>query len=276
MDTQKNKLGLRRPAQNLKVALCVGLSVIFVALGPSRANAAAQIETDGPDFVESSEVVGKGRLQFESDFESEKDHRSAIRRSSLRTLVRMGLSDNIEARVDIEGLARVFPASAATSADSLGGTAIGFKWHSHDMDANAGKPSVSWIFHLEIPRTNGLAQKNYVQTSFRSVITWDLGKDWSAGLMPGIRFNTSALGDHFVSASLGAVVGKKLNQRWRVFVESATPQIAPAKDGGVLWSWDVGAAYLITDNWQIGMRTGAGLNRNTPTRNLLIELAGRF
>jgi hypothetical protein len=279
MKTLKIKSNISKPfrlTRNLRLALYTILISIAQAVTPTEVHAAATIETDGPDFVESSEVVGKGRLQFESDFETERDHQTAIRRSSLKTLVRMGLSDNIEARVEIEGLARVFPATSATPADSLGGTAIGLKWHSHDLDASTGKPSVSWILHLELPRMNGLAQKNYLQSSLRSVITWDLGQDWSAGLMPGMRLNTSATGEHFVSASLGAVLGKKLNERWRVFAESATPQIARAKYGGVTWSWDVGAAYLITDNWQLGMRAGAGLNRNTPNRNLLIELAGRF
>ena len=212
---------------NVAASLTITLAFALAMIAPSRVLAAGPIETDGPDFVESSEVVGKGRYQFESDFESSRDQGTAIRRSSLTTLLRMGISDNIEARVEIEGLARVFPATSATSADSLGGTAIGLKWHSHDQDAVAGKPSISWIFHLEFPRTVGMAQSSTLQSSIRSVITWPFKQDWSVGLMPGIRFNTSPIGEHFVSASLGAVLGKKLNERWRVFAESATPQIAP-------------------------------------------------
>mgnify|MGYP003353933713 FL=1 len=46
-------------------------------------SAPAVIDTDGPDFVESSEVVGKGRFQFESDVMAERDRRNPAPITSL-------------------------------------------------------------------------------------------------------------------------------------------------------------------------------------------------
>jgi len=59
-------------------------------------------------------------------------------------------------------------------------------------------------------------------------------------------------------------------------VENSTSQIARSQDGGVMMSWDVGAAYLVANDWQIGFRAGVAANKNTPNNFVLFELAGRF
>jgi len=41
-------------------------------------------------------------------------------------------------------------------------------------------------------------------------------------------------------------------------------------------SWTFGAAYLVANDWQIGVRQALAANRNTPNSQLLFELAGRF
>jgi hypothetical protein len=56
----------------------------------------------------------------------------------------------------------------------------------------------------------------------------------------------------------------------------ASPRAAREENGGVLLYKNAGAAYLLGDDWQIGVRAGWAANRNTPTRYLLVSLAGRF
>lgn len=76
------------------------------------------------------------------------------------------------------------------------------------------------------------------------------------------------------------LLGINFSRRWsdslRAFVESSAAQIAASQDGGVVRYWDVGAAYLLTNDWQIGMRSAIAGNRNTPNTQLLLEVAGRF
>ncbi|HYL25874.1 MAG TPA: transporter, partial [Burkholderiales bacterium] len=62
----------------------------------------------------------------------------------------------------------------------------------------------------------------------------------------------------------------------RTFVETAAPQIASGRDGGTVASWDIGAAYLLTNDWQLGVRAATSATRATPSSQLLFELAGRF
>lgn len=53
------------------------LALLLVALLTSPIVFAAEpIDADGPDFVESSEVIGKGRFQYEADMMLVQDYRA--------------------------------------------------------------------------------------------------------------------------------------------------------------------------------------------------------
>jgi hypothetical protein len=114
------------------------------------------IDTDGPDFVESSEVVPDGRFQYELD--------ARARETSL--LLKQGVAERFELRLTL------------AHHDAPG---IGIKWHALDRDAAAGRPAVAWIVDVEKP-------------ALRSVITWDLPHDLSLGVMPGIGHGSSIFG----------------------------------------------------------------------------------
>ncbi len=243
------------------------------------AAAGKSIDTDGPDFVESSEVVGNGRFQFEFDVVTERDRRNAVRATTLSTptLLRFGVADTVELRVETDGALRVIDHSGAgTTAGGRGDTAFGIKWHTQDRDPTTFTPAVSWILHFETPSGTGQFKGRGVSPSLRTVITWELPHDLSLGFMPGIRYGSIADGKRYASAINGLVLNKQWTGKLRTFVENAVPRIAHAADGGVEMSWDVGAAYLVTNDWQIGMRAGVAANRNTPTNQVLLELAGRF
>src|SRR5947208_1578529 len=119
------------------------ISVVLLAycvIADTRAG--ESIDTDGPDFVESSEVVGKGRTQLEVDVVSERDRRELVRRTtSTPTLVRHGITDTLELRVETEG--RVWSTSDApdtgirSTEKGNGDASFGLKWHSHDRDPTA-------------------------------------------------------------------------------------------------------------------------------------------
>jgi hypothetical protein len=246
------------------------------------AGAANPIDTDGPDFVESSEVVGKGRFQFETDFTFERDHRNPARVTtfSTPTLLRFGVADTIELRVETEGWMRVRTDGTGTTPGSTltgtGDTAVGIKWHSQDRDKATYTPAVSWILHFEAPTGSDAFKGHGVAPSLRSVITWELPYDLALGFMPGVKYGSAPDGRRYVSAISGLVLNKQWTERLRTFVENSAPQIARAADGGVVMSWDVGAAYLVTNDWQIGFRAGVAANKNTPDKFVLFEVAGRF
>ncbi len=248
-------------------------------MAAEAACASATIDTDGPDFVESSEVVGKGRAQFEADAVADRDTRGAARITTLSApvLLRFGVTDTVELRVETEGAQRVIDHNGAgATIDGTGNTALGVKWHAQDRDPATHTPAVSWILHFETPSGTGQFRGRGVAPSLRSVITWELPHDLALGFMPGIRFGSTPTGRRSASAISGLVLNKQWTDRLRTFVEISAPQIAHGVDGGVVMSWDAGAAYLMTRDWQIGVRGSVAANRNTPNNQLLFELAGRF
>jgi hypothetical protein len=236
-----------------------------------RAFALDPIDTDGPDFVESSEVVPKGHFQYEVDATWAKNRPSTESASfSTPTLLKYGMTEDLELRIAPEGYVR------ENGTSGLGDTALGIKWHSHDRNAAAGRPAVSWIAHVDAPTGARQLRGNGLRPSLRSVLTWDLPNDLALGIMPGIKYDSTDDGHRFTSAIFGAVLNKRLSDQWRVFVESSVPQISHQRDGGVIASWDLGAAYLATNDTQLGMRVGVAANRNTPSNYFLLELAQRF
>lgn len=159
------------------------------------AGAAKPIDTDGPDFVESSEVVGKERFQFEAGVVSERDRRSASRGTTAGTptLLRFGVADSVELRVESEGQMRVTNDNVADRAGSTvtgtGDTALGIKWHSQDRDRLANTPAVSWLLHFEAPTGSHPFKGHGSAVSLRSVTTWELPHALALGFMPGVAAN---------------------------------------------------------------------------------------
>jgi hypothetical protein len=144
--------------------------------------------------------------------------------------------------------------------------AIGIKWHSQDRDPAAGIPALSWILHYGRQST----------PSLRAVATWDLPYDLALGVMPGAKFDVAPDGHRLVSGIFGAALNRRWSGNFRTFIEISAPQIASSRDGGVFLYRSVGAAYLMGNDWQIGVRASSAANRNTPSGQLLFELAGRY
>ena len=264
----------------MRAHLRIFFLAVLICASTFPAHAVEPIETDGPDFVDSSEAVGKDRLQIEADFVSERSGRDGALRRSVSTpmLARYGISENFELRVD--GTLQVHETTRDGGIDSTasghGDISLGFKWHTQDRDQATNTPAVCWIFDLNTPTGSENFRGHGLRPGLRSVITWDLPDDFSLGAMPGVIHDSRADGQRFTSAILGIILGKRLSERFRVFVESASSQIAHAEDGGVVSAWDVGAGYLLTKDVQIASRFAVGANRNSPAKTLIVELAVRF
>ena len=130
-------------ASTVTVAFVAALTALTCPL----AALADPIETDGPDFVESTEVVGKGRFQFETDFALERDRRNdeTTRTFSTPTLLRMGISDTVELRLanDFHSRQTTSSATGDTTESGRGGVTLGLKWKSHEADKEAGTPDIA-------------------------------------------------------------------------------------------------------------------------------------
>jgi hypothetical protein len=239
-----------------------------------------EIKTDRPDFVESSDVVGRGRLQIETSFAVEHDHVDGHRDRTRNTptLLRIGAGESWELRIETDG--RI---SSRTIDDQNGqanttrgyaDVSIGAKWHLQDQEGM--RPGTAVLVHADTDTGSRAFRGNGIRPSIRVVAEWELAHDYSLGVMPGLIYDKAADGRRFTSGIFGIVVGRSWTDRFRTFIELAAPQIARAKHGGNIVTADLGAAYLLTTNTQLDVMFQKGVNKNAPDHAWTMGLSMKF
>lgn len=255
-----------RRSMRLVAGLCLPAAM---GLSGQAAYAAApesdKIVTDRPDFVESSDTVGNGGVQLETSIALERDRADGIKRRTASTpsLLRVGVTDALELRVETDGRMvernRDLPGGAASTERGYADTSLGVKWHARD--AQDGMPSLGMLLHVDLDSGSAAFRANGTRPSLRLSAEWDLPDDFALGVMPGLASAHNDAGRRYTSGIFGVVLGKQWNQRWRSFVEVAAPEIARVRDGGSVVTFDVGGAYLLSQHWQIDSALSRGLTR---------------
>jgi hypothetical protein len=246
---------------------------ILCGLGAAAAAHAADddaIATDRPDFVESSQVVGKGRAQLETSVQWERE--DGQRTLSTPTLVRLGVGESFELRFETDG--RTVTHAGADNSTGWADTAAGIKWHVADQAGNA--PSMALLLHADLPSGSAALRGHGVRPSLRLVAEWEFAQGLSLGVMPGIGSETNENGSRYGYGILAATLGKEFNERVRGFVELAAPQVAHAADGGTQLSFDTGLTYLVNKDCQLDAVLTHGLNRRSPDLGVGIGLSIRL
>jgi hypothetical protein len=236
------------------------------------------IVTDRPDFVESSDVVGKGRVQLETSIAIDRDRHEGVkeRTTSTPTLLRVGVADTLELRLETDGRLRY-------RADGAGGplrqrgwadTAIGIKWHARDE--GEGGPSIGFLLHADLASGSTAFRGSGVRPSLRMAAEWEFGDGIGLGVMPGLVRDRTPDGSHAVNGIFAVVLGKSWSDRFRTFVEVAMPQIAHARHGGTQATFDVGASWLLSPRWQVDAMLVRGLNDRTADLSFTAGLSYKY
>lgn len=246
--------------------------LIYLLMFGGYCLAVEPIDTDGPDFVESSEVVPLRYIQYELGLGSSSASSNSAQSSTTDTplLLRYGIAKDWELRIQSDGYI------SQNGDKGIGTTAFGFKYRSQGRDLKKGVPAIAWIVHLETPLASPVYRNNGILPVLRSVITWDLKDDYSVAIMPGIAKQVNPTGEAFIGAIFGAVLGKRISDKSRIFIELSVPTISKSDQAGIVVSGDVGGAYLLSNDTQVGFRAGIGLNSNSPRQYILFELAQRY
>jgi len=258
-------------------ALAVLLAVAATLPDSAAAQDKDSIVTDRPDFVESSDVVGIGRLQIETSvaFERNRTDSARDRLTSTPTLLRFGVADAWELRLETDGrlIAHSTDLDNGHTERSSGyaDTSLGVKWHA--LDAAGNWPSVGLLAHADLDSGSAPFRGAGVRPSLRLAAEWELADDFGLGLMPGLIYDKDAAGQRYVGAIFGIVLGKTWHERLRAFVELAAPQLARASHGGSVSTFDTGLAYLLTPTCQIDSAIARGLNHNTPDWSWTVGLS---
>lgn len=256
-------------------------AALLCCLAP--AHAGDGISTDRPDFVESSQVVGKGRFQLETGLARERSDDAAgnrLRVDSTPTLLRLGVSETLELRIETDGHLRsrseAPAASRVTRERGFADTSLGVKWHMQDGDEAAGRPAVAWLLHVDVDTGSAAFRGSGLRPSLRVVGEWELDGAMSVGAMGGVAVDRDPDSGRFAAGILAVTVGKSWTDRFRTFVELAGRQLAPSRHGGSVVSVDAGAAYLLSPTVQVDAVVSRGITHTSPDWEFGAGLSIRF
>lgn len=251
-----------------RTATACALLVLGIPALPALAD--EPIATDRPDFVESSQTVGQGRVQVETSLAWEKAGKAEL--ASTPSLLRVGVSEQWELRLETDGWLRTGGAGERIS--GMADLSVGAKYHVANSDDPG--PSLAWLLHADLPTGKEAFRGHGTRPSLRLVAEWELPRDYSVGVMPGVIRDSDEAGARYTAGIFGIVVGKAWNDRFRSFAEVAMPQIARSRHGGTVAVLDLGSAWLLSNDVQIDAAYSAGLNDNAPDHALTVGLSTRF
>lgn len=236
------------------------------------------IATDRPDFVESSNTVGAGRWQIETSIAYESDKQGGVEANtwSTPTLLRIGMGDYLEARIETDGLlSQDLDGNGVDDSNSgFADTAVGLKWHVPGSEDSG--PSIGVLLHADLDSGSSDFRGDGVRPSLRVVAEWELGDRMSLGIMPGVISDKDDQGERFTAGIMGAVVGYSINDCSRVFAEVAAEQIAAESHGGDVVNFNIGTAHLLSDDAQVDLAASFGLTDETPEWALTVGYSVRF
>ncbi|WP_208278160.1 transporter [Massilia oculi] len=237
------------------------------------------INPDRPNVANSSQVVGHGRVQLEIgvDWDRQRNDDLHVRTLSTPALLRIGLGDTTELRVETDGRSIEHDRDPATRARTTtagwNATSIGVKWHF--ADGEGAHPAMGLIGTMALPSgSSGLRVKG-VLPQLVLAAEWELPKGWSLAVTPGAGADVDDDGARYHYGILAASLGKKFTERLQGFLEVAAPQIASASHGGDRMQADAGVSWRLNRNCQVDAMVVRGLNGNTPDLGLAFGLSVR-
>jgi len=262
----------QRPTRILLAALC--------SLAVANAHAADDdtLSTDRPGVAESSQVVGEGRVQLETgaQWERLRNDDEHSRTLSTPTLLRIGLGESSELRIETDGRSIIHDHTPGTEPSTTAGwadTEVGLKWHL--ADGQGTHPSLGVLLHAALPSGSEALRGHGLRPSLRLSAEWELADGVALGLMPGVGSDSDDAGKRYGYGILAVNLAKDLGERAHGFLELAAPQVARADHGGTQLLVDTGVTWALNKDCQLDFALTHGLNHRTPDLGLAFGLSVR-
>jgi hypothetical protein len=257
-------------AMILAASVCTGALAQGAAQPPTDDRAEVRFErswtgaeeplvTDRPDVTESTEAVRPGRLQVEMGFTLARDRRAGDTWTDLRipeTLLRIGLVDNIELRIELPAYARV---SNGDTVDGATDMSVGAKWKFREEAADSWIPAMAVIGGVTLPTGDDEFSSDEVDPFAILAAGWTLSETLSLGANLGLLLTENDGGSRTVETTASAALGIAIDDQWGTFVEYAG--VYPRNLGsGPVHSLNTGVTYLLSPNVQLDALVGFGIN----------------
>jgi hypothetical protein len=214
---------------------------------PVAAQGRAPIETDRPDFTESSATVPRGRYQLEAGYTVQRAAQRGSSHSLPETLLRIGVSSGVELRLAQNAMV----ADGASAFDDI---AIGTKLALGGQ--RGARPELALLLQTTLPTGGTRVSAAVMQPSAALLAGWELGGAWSAG---GSLIAGRERDDHLELAA-STVVGYELSPTWRSYAEWFTIQPVHGNAGERGESYlNGGLTRLLSPTLQLDARVGLGV-----------------
>lgn len=231
----------------------VSVLLTFLLLGHGRLFAADQtINPDRPGIADGSESVGRQRFQIEFGIDRQHGSDSAIdqRATSTPLLLRYGVTDRLEVRVETEGYRRASLTGSLQqqTSSSWQPFAVGAKLHL--LDRQEGRPGIGWIARISPPSGTGETRSNLTTGDLRLAADYDLSTKWSLNPNAGIGSYEDANGRRFTAGLAALTIQYNLTEKLNAFVDGGLQSPAD-RSGGSNLQLDAGAAWIFGSNTQL-------------------------
>lgn len=259
------------------VAACLA---VLCLPGTARAQEPEPIETDRPDITNSPKVVGPGTFQVETgvQWERVRQGRQSDRGLFTPLLLRQGLSNRWEARLETSGYSHLRSSAPGRSVERTGGYSpleIGAKYQFQDPPEGSRRPTLGVMFQVRVPSGSGHFGTDRVTGSARLLAGWEITPRWSLTANLGDGIGEDENGSFWYPlATLSA--SYETTKRLTTFAELAY-QGAELSLGGKGLLFDGGFLYRVGQDTQLDLGIGTSLTeRQTPDLFWTFGLSHRF
>lgn len=245
------------------------LTVLTALTAVSSGQESSPLQTDRPDFTESSSTVGRGRVQLEAGYQfSYDDAGGEVMRAHNfpDALLRVGLTDDIEFRIAWSYLVEEF--TLGPSEDGAIDLYLGTKLFL--MEQDGWIPESAIILQMTVPTGADVFCNDEVFYGFNLLYGWDLAGNWTLGASTGVNTGAEDLlvtgavptlnRDGHVVTHQSITLGIPLTDRLGSFVEYFGLYSVGRESNFPENYFDTGLTYLVTDDFQLDWRIGLGLN----------------
>lgn len=229
-----------------------------------------RIETERHDFTQSTKTVGQHVIQIESGysyFYKDKDQEIESSHTTPETLIRIGLSDDIEFRLRFTYDWRFIEVEE----DLSGSQDLIWSFKFRVTDQDAWIPESALELRMTAPTGGSDWSLDGVAGGFDYIYGWELLEGWelygSTGCATNGLGDFSSLpedpaGDEFVVWSQSVALGIELTEQMTFYSEWFGLFSHALEDNFTITVYNVGVDYYLTDNLVVDLRAGVGLSED--------------
>lgn len=245
----------------------LGETAALAETGPLGFGSAAitrDFETDRPDFTEGAQSIEPGHLQLETGYTYVRDEAEGATfeaHSVPEALLRIGLSNAVELRVGWEGYVNERMSPNVDGADSRieGVSDLSLGWKQMLAVDTASEVDFSYIFQLSLPTGSSETSSDEVEPELKLVFAHDLSDSAGLGMnlnLASIEGEESRIFEASASLALGLDLTEQLGtyaEYFGFYPEAGVPETDRHYVNG-------GFTFMLTENAQLDVRAGLGLN----------------